>query len=276
MRDSSGVRDEEDSRMHPSFEQFVSALRDPSQRAAIGLTISDADAASLLTRQEWATDYYHQWLAMFPAAATPVAAAESAVAQPPAPADFGPPPQSGPPQFSATPIDAPTTQLGSPARMPSRLKGLLIIGGSVVGAAVLVAVGIGVYSGVMAGSTSHRPVAGSSTSASASASAAPLPADLHGLSARAYPLMEAVFESEDRTIPEMVAAGMSDDRLRSLADTVVPEADTACKVAAKLPKGFDDPSYRSSFIAGYISTSKVSSDKASKVFDAIADYCAAG
>jgi hypothetical protein len=56
----------------------------------------------------------------------------------------------------------------------------------------------------------------------------------------------------------------------------VPQADTACTVAAKLPKGFDDPSYRSSFIAGYISTAKVAPEKAGLVFDAIAAYCAAG
>jgi len=250
--------------MHPSFEQFVSALRDPSQRAAIGLSIGDADAAALLTRQDWAIDYYHQWLAMFPASAAPQAAAV---------ADFGPPPAVASAQpVTSAPFGAATTQFGAPARVSSGVKRLLIIGGSAVGVVLLAVVGISVYSGIMAGTVSHAPHALPSTSASA----APLPDDLHGLSAREYPLIESVFESEDRSIPGMVAAGMTDDRLRSLADTVVPQADTACTVAAKLPKGFDDPSYRSSFIAGYISTAKVAPEKAGLVFDAIAAYCAAG
>lgn len=250
--------------MHPSYEQFVAALHDPSQRAAIGLSISDPEAAALLTRQDWATDYYHQWLAMFPAAG-----AANPVAVPGPTSDFGPPPSAGP---TVAPFATTTTQFGAPARVPSGVRRLLIIGGSAIGAVLLVVVGISVYSGITAASASHHVAAGSTRSASA----APLPDDLHGLSAREYPLIEAVFESDDRTIPGMAAQGMTDDRLRSLADTIVPQADTACKVAAKLPKGFDDPSYRSSFVAGYVSTSKVSTDKADKVYDAIADYCAAG
>jgi hypothetical protein len=245
--------------VHPSFEQFVAALRDPSLRASIGLTISDGDAASLLTRQDWATDYYHQWLALFPAAKHAPAAA----------ADFGPPPQ-----IAAPPPYADLTQFGSAARVPSGVKRLLIIGGSVVGAVLLVVVGVSAYAAVKAGSVSHHAVAGSS--ASASASAAPLPDDLHGLSAREYPLMEAVFESEDRTIPGMVAQGMTDDKLGSLRDTIVPEAERACTEATRLRNGFDDPTYKASFIAGYVSTSKVTPDKAAKVYDAIAAYCAAG
>lgn len=243
--------------VHPSFEQFVAALRDPSQRASIGLSISDSDAASLLTRQDWATDYYHQWLALFPAAGQAPAAV----------ADFGPPPRVAAPQPYAD-----LTQFGSPARVPSGLKRLLIIGGSAVGAVLLVVVGVSAYSAVVAGSVSHHSVAGSVTSASA----APLPDDLHGLSAREYPLMEAVFESEDRTIPGMAAQGMTDDKLRTLTNTIVPEAERACTDTAKLQNGFDNPSYKASFIAGYISTSKVTPDKAAKVYQAIAEYCAAG
>jgi hypothetical protein len=52
--------------MHPSFEQFDAALRTPERRAAIRLTITDADAASLLTRDDWAHEYYSQWVGMFP------------------------------------------------------------------------------------------------------------------------------------------------------------------------------------------------------------------
>jgi hypothetical protein len=247
--------------MHPSFEQFVSALRDPAQRVSIGLSISDADAAALLTSQEWATDYYHQWLAMFPAAG------QTATHAP----DFGPPPQAFAPQ-NAAPFSMSTTQLGSASRVPSGLKRLLIIGGSALGAVLLIVIGVSVYSGVVANSAAHHPVAGSTTPASA----APLPADLHGLSAREYPLLEAVFESEDRTIPGMAAQGMTDDRLRTLTDTLVTQAQKACDVAAHQQNGFDNPTYKSSFIAGYVATAKVTPEKAGIVYDAIVDYCAAG
>lgn len=241
--------------MHPSFEQFVSALRDPSQRASIGLSISDTDAAALLTRHEWAIDYYHQWLAMFPAVATAT----------PAPVDYGPPPGAATPQFATS-----TTPIGRAARMPSGVARLLIIGGSAIGAVLLVVGGVSAYSAVMAASVSHHSVAvGSPTSTAA----VPLPDDLHGLTAREYPLMESVFESEDRTIPEMSAQGMTDDRLRSLADTILPQADKACTDAAHLQNGFDNPTYKASFIAGYVTTSKVTPDKAAKVYDAIASHC---
>lgn len=243
--------------MHPSFEQFLGALRDPSQRAAIGLSIDDADAAALLTREDWATDYYDRWLALFPATTAPAAAT-----------DFGPPPGAYPPQNAAS-----TTELGRTAEMPSGVKRLLIIGGSLIGAVLLVVIGVSVYSGVMAASVSHHTAAAGATTA---APASPLPDDLHGLSAREYPLIESVFESEDRTIPGMVAQGMTDDRVRALADTIVPEADTACSTTAKLQGGFDDPTYKSSFIAGYVATSKVTPDKAAKVYDAIETYCLAG
>jgi len=280
--------------MHPSFEQFVSALRDPSQRASIGLTISDADAAALLTRQDWATDYYHQWLAMFPTAAAEAQSAAASATPPAGSADaFGPPPgaapSSGAPygaqQYGAQPYGAQpygaqpygaaqygaATQLGSASRVPSGLKRLLIIGGSVIGAVLLIVVGVAVYSGIVAGSTSH-PVVHTSTSAAA----APLPADLHGLSAREYPVIESVFESENRTIPEMVSQGMTDDRIRALADTVLPAADKACTQAKSTQDGFDDPKFKESFIDGYVSTSKATRDAAGKVYDAIVAYCTAG
>jgi hypothetical protein len=263
--------------VHPTFEQFVAALQDASQRAAIGLTISDADAAALLTRQDWALDYYHQWLSLFPATASPAPAAEATPAASPTPgaaatpgaeatfgaAGFGPPPQ---PMSFTSQMNA--TTLGSPSRMSSGLKRLLIIGGSVLAAVVLVVVGVGVYSGVVANSVSHHSATGSSS--------APLPNDLHGLSAREYPLMEAVFESEGRTIPGMIASGMTTDRLRSLTDTIVTQADRACSAATSMQGGLDNPAYRQSFIAGYMSTAKVTADKAGMVYDAIEQYCAAG
>lgn len=242
--------------MHPTFEQFVSALRDPSQRASIGLSISDTDAAALLTRQEWATDYYHQWLATFPAAATP------------APVDYGPPPGAAAPRFPTS-----TTQIGRAARLPSGVARLLIIGGSAVGAVLLVVGGVGAYSAVMATSVAHHAVTSGSPTSTA---ATPLPDDLHGLSAREYPLMESVFESEGRTIPDLAAQGMTDDRLRSLTDTILPQADKACTDASHLQNGFDNPAYKASFIAGYVTTSKVTPDKAAKVYEAIAAYCLSG
>ena len=250
--------------MHPTFEQFVAALRDPSQRAAIGLTISDADAAALLTRQDWALDYYHEWLSLFPATAspTPAAAATPGAAATFGAAGFGPPPQ---PMSYTSQMNA--TTLGSPSRMSSGLKRLLIIGGSVLAAVVLVVVVVGVYSGVVANSVSHHSATG--------LSAAPLPNDLHGLSVREYPLMEAVFESEGRTIPGMIASGMTTDRLRSLTDTIVTQADRACSAATSMQGGLDNPTYRQSFIAGYMSTAKVTADKAGMVYDAIEQYCAA-
>ncbi|MEO6116096.1 MAG: hypothetical protein ABIP33_06905 [Pseudolysinimonas sp.] len=270
-----GVGREGERHVHPSFDEFVAALRDPSLRASIGLSIGDDDAAALLTRHEWANDYYHQWLALFPAATAPAAAPPVAAAPPPAAApasDFGPPPQLAPASQFSTP---PNQFAPAASGMSSGLKRLLIIGGSVIGAVLLVVVGVSVYSGVVINAASHHPVtAGSSPSASASTPA--LPADLHGLSAREYPLLEAVFESEDRTIPDMVTQGMTEDRLRSLADTVVPQAERACTNTANLQGGFNNPTYKASFIAGYIATSKVTPDKAAKVYDAIVQYCVSG
>ncbi|MES1170485.1 MAG: hypothetical protein ABUL47_07345, partial [Leifsonia sp.] len=66
--------------MHPSFEQFVAALRDPAQRPGIGLAISDQDAAALLTNASWANDYYARWIELFPPATPAPTAPEPAVA----------------------------------------------------------------------------------------------------------------------------------------------------------------------------------------------------
>lgn len=272
--------------MHPSFEQFVAALHDPSQRTSIGLAISDADAAVLLTRADWANDYYSRWVALFPVASAahanaaaiqaPTAAAltsasPAAAFANPSVSDFGPPPRAVASQFDVYSSQLTPTR----SRMPRGLRTPLIIGVSVLVAVSLVVVGVAVYSGLMANAATQHAAEAShqAAGASPSTSADPLPADLHGLSAREYPLMEAVFESQDRTIPEMAAQGMTDDRIRTLTDTIVPEAETACTDAQRLQNGFDDPSYKSSFIAGYISTSHVTPDKAEAVYQAIADYC---
>ena len=52
----------------------------------------------------------------------------------------------------------------------------------------------------------------------------------------------------------------------------LPAADQACAGAAKVG-GFGNATYRASFITGYTSTGKISTDSASTVYDAIARYC---
>ena len=244
--------------MHPSFEQFVAALRDPTQRPGIRLAISDEDAATLLTRADWANDYYSRWIALFPApAATPSPS-------------FGPPPSvapSPPDNFAA--VDTPAWAATPRRRLPSAARIAII---AVVTIAALWAVA-GVINVVLAATHTAAATVRNGPRVATSPPAAALPDDLHGLSAREYPLMESVFESEDRTIPAMAAQGMTDDRLRSLTDTIVPEANTACTDTAGLQNGFDNPTYKASFIAGYVTTSKVTPDKAAKVYDAIAEYC---
>jgi hypothetical protein len=85
-----------------------------------------------------------------------------------------------------------------------------------------------------------------------------------------------VFESENRTIPAMASQGMTDDQIRSLADTVIPAAEKACTQAKTTESGFDNPRFEQSFIDGYVSTSKATREAAAKVYDAIVVYCAAG
>jgi hypothetical protein len=263
--------------MHPSFEQFLAALRDPALRPGIRLSISDEDAATLLTRADWANDYYSRWIALFPAAAVAPAVVPAAT---PAPS-YGPPPSSPPSSPpSAVPSAVPSSAYGmasdAPAwaatprrRLPSAARIAII---AVVTIAALWAVA-GVVNVVLAATHASATAIANVPRAATSPSAVALPADLHGLSAREYPLVESVFESEDRTIPGMVAGGMTDDRLRSLADALVPQAEKACANTANLQNGFDNPTYKASFIAGYITTTHVTPDKAAMVYDGIARYC---
>jgi hypothetical protein len=58
--------------MHPSFVQFVDALRTPAHRSAIRLVITEEDATRLLSNDTWMRDYYTQWIALFPAATASV------------------------------------------------------------------------------------------------------------------------------------------------------------------------------------------------------------
>ncbi len=59
--------------MHPTFAQFVEALRTPALRPSIRLVISDEDATRLLSDDTWMRDYYAQWIALFPTATTSAA-----------------------------------------------------------------------------------------------------------------------------------------------------------------------------------------------------------
>ena len=263
--------------MHPSFEQFVAALRDPAQRPGIRLSISDEDAGTLLTRADWANDYYSRWIALFPAAAAPAAVVPAAAVAPAAvvpaaapPPSFGPPPSAAPASaFHLAAVDPPAWAAPPRRRLPSAARIAII---AVVTIAALWAVA-GVINVVLATTHTAAATIASGPRATTSPPAAVLPDDLHGLSVREYPLMESVFESEDRTIPGMAAQGMTDDQLRTLTDTIVPQADKACTDTAGIQNGFDNPTYKASFIAGYITTSKVTPDKAAKVYDAIATYC---
>ena len=100
-----------------------------------------------------------------------------------------------------------------------------------------------------------------------------VPGDTHGLTAREYRLMEVIVESENSTIPALVAQGLTDVRLRSLTDQVLAQSGPGCAQAAKVAGGFDNTTFKASFIAGYIATAKVTPDAAGKVYDALAVYC---
>ncbi len=264
-----------ESQMHPRFEEFVAALRDPALRAPIGLSIGDADAAALLTRYDWATDYYDRWLAMFPVATAasaesprvpePVSVSAFAVAS----ADpFGPPPVLN------APVATPEWEVAPAAsRIPTSARSLIIVAGSLLVAVVLVVTALNVWSSVFRSAVASRPAAVRS-STTATTVADDVPADTHGLTDREYRLMEVIFESEKHTIPAATAAGMSDSRLRSLTDTVNAEAGKTCASTASISDGFDNPVYRASFIAGYTVSAKVGPDVAATVYQAISHYCA--
>jgi hypothetical protein len=279
--------------MHPSFEQFVAALRDPSLRAGIGLVVDDADAAALLTRQDWASDYYHKWLALFPvaaaAAAAPPAAAPPATA-PPAPS----------PAVVLTPPPAPTTWQTAPAasRVPSRAKVPLVIAASVLGVLLLTAGAVGVYTGlisttpvaqhssVSSGSSSGTS-SGTSTGSSAGSTAGTGPSapattaaqnpavgsDTHGLTPEEYQLMDAAAAPSGHSIEEEIAHGLSDAQLRSEADLFETQIKSTCTAAAAYPQGIENATFKASFIAGYAVQVHITTEQATAVYTALVNYC---
>ena len=254
----------------PTFEQFVAALRDPSLRAGIGLVIEDSDAAALLTRQDWASDYYTRWLALFPAATAAAAAAPAAAPAPVSAEVFAP--QQGAASPFGPPPPAWTTPNRGP-RIPSAAKVPLIIGGSLLAAVLLVAVGLGVYRQVVLSAASSPTAIRSTASADSSPSAKDDAVFYHGLTHPEYEVLEAVLAPQGRTLEEAVQGGATDAELRTTFDKLSPSLTAGCAQAATIPGGFDEPSFRKSFIAGYETTQKATDAQAGVVFDAFADYC---
>jgi hypothetical protein len=199
----------------------------------------------------------------------PAAPAAAAFATP-ASSPFGPPPSAAATQASPY-AAADTSDWAAPRRRSTSPARIAVI-------AVLTLVALSIVAGVVneVAAVTRAPVAAKTpvvTSPTPSTPVDALPADLHGLTAREYPLMESIFESQSTTIPTRAAQGMTDDQLRAATDRLIPIAETACAQAAKQANGFDDPGYKSSFVAGYVSTSKVTPEKAALVYDAIEQYC---
>ena len=143
---------------HPSYEDFYAALADPSRRPVIGLVISDDDAWSLLENDEWARDYYTEWLALAPTD-------RSTDAAPPAPPEPVPA-EPAPPVLLVEPTPAPAA-VSARSGLPRWATAAIVVGAAVV---LLGAVGVGalVYTGVTAagagngttGTTTPGPAAG--------------------------------------------------------------------------------------------------------------------
>ena len=284
--------------MHPSFEQFVAALRDPALRSGIGLVIGDSDAAALLTRQDWANDYYYKWLALFPLAAAAAAATPAGIpASEPVAAsvfDAGAPPSSGPlagpPPLGAAPVTrdplagrpaaggAPLWQTAPAAsRIPSSAKVPLIVGASVLGAVLVAVLGVTVGGGLITAAATSHPVALSTPSsvtppATATADAEP---DTHGLTREEYDLLEAVVAPSGHSVEEAVAHGTTDAELRVTADQLKVQLADTCTGASKVPQGFDNAAYKAAFIAGYSVQQKVTPEQATVIYTALAGYCRA-
>jgi hypothetical protein len=256
----------------PTFEQFVAALRDPSLRAGIGLVIEDSDAAALLTRQDWASDYYTRWLALFPEAAA-AAAAPGASAPAPVPVSAT---AFAPQESAASPFGPPPTPWATPnrvSRIPSAAKVPLIVGGSLLGVILLVAIGLGVYRQVVLSAASSPTTSRSTTPADPSPTAKDNAVFYHGLTHSEYEVLEAVLAPQGRTLEQAVQGGATDAQLRTTFDKLSPSLTAGCAQAATVPGGFDDPRFRKSFIAGYEATQKATDDQAGVVFDAFAEYC---
>jgi len=234
--------------MHPSFEQFVAALRDPAQRPGIGLSISDADATTLLTRADWAQDYYSRWIALFPAAA---------VAPTPAPAAT----VDAPPAWAATPK----------RRMPSAARIAVIV---VLTIAALWAVAgvinvVRTLTYVSTSAPANRPAAVTLPPSSANSD----PVVFHGLTKTEYDLLEAVLAPQGHTLEEAVENGADDAELRQTAANAETSIAKTCTDGKALNGGFDNPTFRASFITTYEAEQKATPEQATNVFVALSSYC---
>lgn len=269
----------------PTFEQFVASLRDPSLRAGIGLVIDDTDAAALLTRQDWASDYFYRWLAMFPAAAA-AAAAPPATAPPTAPVSaevFA----SAAPGAVPDAAEQSTARLGAPdaqpweaatrgPRIPSALRRPLLIVGSAVVVAALVAIGLSVYSTVIREAVAAAPIAQHSRPSGTATTGTTTNADyFHGLTRPEYDLLEAVLAPQGHTLEEAVSQGSTDSALRAMLTQASASLDRTCTQAESTPDGFDSSVLKASFIAGYKVAAKATDTQADATYAALAEYCAA-
>ena len=231
--------------MHPSFEQFVSALQEPEQRAAIRLAISDSDAAALLTRDDWIREYYAQWIALFPAE-NPASAATAG---------------------TATATAASVGGLSTGARV------LLI---------VLVAACLGVATAALILPTLTG--AGRADLAASPSSATPTaaPTDADGLTAVQAEFLNAELAISDTSVTQLVAGGMTLPQLHDTADVLTGIADVECTAVAKTPAGFETPGAKDKFIAGLTQgitllgkTVTPTAAQAERVWSATVAYCGA-
>lgn len=294
--------------MHPSFEQFVAALRDPEQRAGIGLSISEEDASTLLTRADWATDYYSRWIALFPAAAAepepepappappavapepavvPAAAVPAAVvpaafvpaaeapAATPTTSPFGPPPGAAP---TASGYGAVDTQSWAP---PPRRK---LSAARIAVITVLSLVALSVLAGVLnevlvvtrtSATTPGKTPAAAAPSPSASTDGKADPVVFHGLTQTEYDFLEAALAPQGHTLEQVVAQGADDAALHEIAVNAESSMGKTCRDGEALDNGFDNAAFRASFLAGYESAQKATPEQATKVYDTLAAYCAA-
>ncbi|MEO7722129.1 MAG: hypothetical protein ABIS08_09465 [Pseudolysinimonas sp.] len=258
--------------MHPSFEQFVAALRDPAQRPGIGLSISDEDASTLLTNATWANDYYGRWIALFP---TVVAAPAPSPAPAPVPS---PSPAQSPSPFGPPPSVAADAQVW--AALPKRT---LPAPARIAIITVLTLVALSVVAGVINGvrAVTRAPQATSATapagvappSSGASASGQGDPVVFHGLTQTEYDLLEAVLAPKGETLEQAVAQGADDAQLQRVAVNAESSMAKTCREGEAIDNGFHNVTYRAAFLATYVATQKVTPAQAVVVYDAVAAYC---
>ena len=258
--------------MHPSFEQFVAALRDPAQRPGIRLSISDEDAGTLLTRADWANDYYSRWIALFPAAAVVPAAT-------PTPS-YGPPPSAAPaPAYGLAAADAPAWAAAPRRKLPSAARIAII---AVVTIAALWAVA-GIINVVQAttrvSATTIATGPGAATSPSSgtgSGSGSGTQGDpvvFHGLTQTEYDLIEAVLAPQGHTLEQAVAQGADDAALQRIEISAESSMAKTCSDGEALDNGFGNATFRASFIAGYEVAQKATPAQAAQVYDSLAAFC---